>query len=194
MSQAPKKTSRKTAIQRGEAASPSQAEFDEVLALIDAAKARAVAAVNTTLIDLYWHSASTSATRSPLRPGDSGPSGPWPNTSSGVIRAGAGSRQATSGGCGSSSRPTADCQNSHRCCENCRGATTCSIMSRCKRDEEREFYLRFAARERWPFRELERQLAGALFERVVLSPAKLSAPLTELHPDAAAIFKDTLSR
>jgi DUF1016 N-terminal domain len=54
MSQAPKKTSRKTAIQRGEAESPSQAEFDEVLALIDAAKARAVAVVNTTLIELYW--------------------------------------------------------------------------------------------------------------------------------------------
>jgi DUF1016 N-terminal domain len=54
MSQAPKKPSRKTAIQRGDAASPSQAEFDEVLALIDAAKARAAAVVNTTLIDLYW--------------------------------------------------------------------------------------------------------------------------------------------
>ena len=81
MSQAPKKPWRgSTAIQRGEAASPSQAEFDEVLALIDAAKARAVAAVNTTLIDLYWSSANTSATRSPLRPGGSGPSRPWPNT------------------------------------------------------------------------------------------------------------------
>ena len=30
-----------------------------------------------------------------------------------------------------------------------------------------------------------------LFERVVLSPAKLSTPLTELHPDAAAVFKDS---
>jgi predicted nuclease of restriction endonuclease-like (RecB) superfamily len=40
-------------------------------------------------------------------------------------------------------------------------------------------------------RELERQFAGALFERVVLSPAKLSAPLRELHPDAASVFKDT---
>ena len=37
----------------------------------------------------------------------------------------------------------------------------------------------------------QRQLNGALFERVVLSPAKLSPPLAELHPDAAAVFKDT---
>src|SRR5262249_51403543 len=65
------------------------------------------------------------------------------------------------------------------------------IMSRCKREEEREFYLRLCHREKWGKRELERQLSGALFERVVLSPTKLSAPLRELHPDAAAIFKDT---
>ena len=65
------------------------------------------------------------------------------------------------------------------------------IMSRCKRDEEREFYLRLCNREKWGKRELERQLDGALFERVVLSPAKLSAPLRELHPDASSVFKDT---
>ncbi len=45
-------------------------------------------------------------------------------------------------------------------------------------------------RRRWSSRELERQINGALFERMVLSPAKLSAPLRELHPDAATIFKD----
>ena len=54
MSKTPRRPA-KTAIQRGEAGSPSQAEFDEVLALIDAAKARAFAAVNTTLIELYWN-------------------------------------------------------------------------------------------------------------------------------------------
>ena len=65
------------------------------------------------------------------------------------------------------------------------------ILSRCKREEEREFYLRICHRERWGKRELERQLAGALFERTVLSPAKLSPPVTELHPAAAEVFKDT---
>src|SRR5438067_114235 len=33
---------------------PAQADFDEVLGLIDAARAHAVATVNTALIDLYW--------------------------------------------------------------------------------------------------------------------------------------------
>jgi hypothetical protein len=56
------------------------------------------------------------------------------------------------------------------------------IMSRSKRDEERELYLRLCVKERWSKRQLERQLAGALFERVALSPAKLSPPVRELHP------------
>lgn len=45
-------------------------------------------------------------------------------------------------------------------------------------------------KERWTFCELQRQLNGALFERVVLS-LKLSTPLAELHPDATAVFKDS---
>jgi predicted nuclease of restriction endonuclease-like (RecB) superfamily len=65
------------------------------------------------------------------------------------------------------------------------------IMSRSKRDEEREFYLRMAASEKWGKRELERQLNGALFERVILLPTKLAPAVRQLHPDAAAIFKDS---
>jgi predicted nuclease of restriction endonuclease-like (RecB) superfamily len=64
------------------------------------------------------------------------------------------------------------------------------ILGKCKREEEWEFYLRLAAAQKWPSRELERQINGGLFECTVLSPAKLSAPLRELHPDAAAVFED----
>lgn len=66
-----------------------------------------------------------------------------------------------------------------------------AIIMNAKRDEEREFYLKMAVQERWSFRQLERQLAGALFERVALSPVKLAAPVRELHPDAASVFKDS---
>jgi predicted nuclease of restriction endonuclease-like (RecB) superfamily len=64
------------------------------------------------------------------------------------------------------------------------------ILGKSKREEEREFYLRLAAAQKWTSRELERQINNALFERTVLSPAKLSAPLRELHPAAEAVFKD----
>src|SRR5271155_5002241 len=65
------------------------------------------------------------------------------------------------------------------------------ILTRCKREEEREFYLRVCHRERWGKRELERQLAGALFERTVLNPPKLAPAVRELHPEAGDVFKYT---
>ena len=65
------------------------------------------------------------------------------------------------------------------------------ILSKCKRPEEREFYLRLAVRERWAKRELERQLNSALFERAVLAPPKVSPLVTQLHPAAGTVFKDT---
>jgi len=64
------------------------------------------------------------------------------------------------------------------------------ILAGCKRAEEREFYLRMAVQEKWSSRELERQLAGALFTRALCSPPKVSALLRELHPAAETIFKD----
>lgn len=64
------------------------------------------------------------------------------------------------------------------------------ILNQSKRPEEREFYLRLAIRERWSSRELERQFKTALFERTVLSPPKVSPPLTQTHPEALSVFKD----
>jgi len=42
------------------------------------------------------------------------------------------------------------------------------ILSQSKRAEELAFYLKMAIREKWSKRELERQINGALFERVVM--------------------------
>ena len=64
------------------------------------------------------------------------------------------------------------------------------LLGKCRREEEREFYLRLACVQKWSSRELERQINSALFDRTVLSPPKLSTPLAELHPDAADVFKD----
>lgn len=64
------------------------------------------------------------------------------------------------------------------------------ILSQSKRDEERDFYLRTAIREKWSKRELERQFKAALFERAVLSPAKVSPLVTQIHPQALNVFRD----
>ena len=64
------------------------------------------------------------------------------------------------------------------------------ILGQSKRPEEREFYVRMAAKERWSSRQLERQFNAALFERVVLSPPKVSAAVRQMHPEAVDIFRD----
>ena len=65
------------------------------------------------------------------------------------------------------------------------------ILSQSKTPEEREFYLKTAIREKWSSRELERQFRGALFERAVLNPPKVSAVLRQMQPEAHNVFKDT---
>ena len=64
------------------------------------------------------------------------------------------------------------------------------ILSRTKRPEEREFYLRMAARQRWQVREVARQIDAGLFERAVLNPPKLSNALREVQPQAEQHFRD----
>jgi len=43
-----------------------------------------------------------------------------------------------------------------------------AIMSRCKADEEKEFYLKLCISERYSSRELDRQISAAVFERTML--------------------------
>jgi predicted nuclease of restriction endonuclease-like (RecB) superfamily len=191
MSKASRKSSGKTAIRRGEAALPCQAEFDEVLALIDAAKARAFAAVNTALIELYW-SIGQHISRKIAEEG-------WGQGTVEVLSETIRRRYPTMRGFSAQNlwrmrqfyETYRDQPKLSALLRELSWTHNLFIMGKCKRDEEREFYLRLAQSQQWPSRELERQINGALFERVVLSPTKLSAPLRELHPDAVSIFKDT---
>src|SRR3954449_4291834 len=65
------------------------------------------------------------------------------------------------------------------------------ILGQTKRPEEREFYLCLAIAEGWSRRELERQMRTGLFERTVLSPAKVSPVARQTHPDLAGVFRDS---
>lgn len=65
------------------------------------------------------------------------------------------------------------------------------ILSKTKTKEEREFYLALSIKERYASRELERQIDSGYYERVLLSKKKVSAPLTQIHPKAPEVFKDT---
>ena len=63
------------------------------------------------------------------------------------------------------------------------------IMSRCKTEAERLFYLKLAATEHYSTRELDRQINSANFERTRLADAKL--PQTSYSKPLAGIFRDS---
>jgi len=65
------------------------------------------------------------------------------------------------------------------------------ILSKTKSMEEREFYVRLSAKENYSKRDLERQIDSGYYERVILSKKKVSLPVTQKHPRAVEVFKDS---
>ncbi|HEX8313974.1 MAG TPA: DUF1016 N-terminal domain-containing protein, partial [Flavisolibacter sp.] len=66
-----------------------------------------------------------------------------------------------------------------------------TIFSRCKLEEEKEFYIRLSAKENYSVKELDRQISAGLFERTMIGNTRLSHSLTEKHPDILNSFKDS---
>ena len=64
------------------------------------------------------------------------------------------------------------------------------ILSRCKSDEERLFYLNLSSTENYSYRDLKRQIDSALFERAMLSEPKVSTVLRQIAPGSETIFRD----
>lgn len=165
-------------------------EFSGIVQLIASAKQRAVAAVNTTLIDLYWQIGQIISQKIA--------SAQW---GEGVVdQLAAYIAQTQPGLRGFTRRNLFRMRQFYEAYQGDEIVTplvtqlswthNLIILTQSKRPEEREFYLRMAAQERWGKRELERQFELALFERSVLQPAKVSAALTQIQPAALSAFKD----
>lgn len=167
-----------------------EAAFAEVLAMIQAARGRALAAVNTELIDLYWRVGEYISRK--LETAAWG-EGVVDSLAAYIAQRNPGLRGFTRRGL----FRMRQFYETYRNEEKVSALLTqlpwthhLLILSRCKRAEEREFYLRLAARERWSSRELDRQLQGSLFQRAIVHPAKVSAALRESHPEATEVFRD----
>ena len=65
------------------------------------------------------------------------------------------------------------------------------ILNQSQRLEEREFYLRQAIREKWSKRELVCQFKTVLFECAVLHPVKVTPLVSQTHPAALTVFKNS---
>jgi predicted nuclease of restriction endonuclease-like (RecB) superfamily len=169
---------------------PAGDDFAAITRLIDAARQKAYAVVNTTLIDLYWQVGETLSRKIAAAE--------W---GEGVVDQLARHIAQSYPGLRGFTRP--NLYRMRQFYETYRDDEIVSallrqlpwthhviIMSQSQRPEEREFYLRQAITEKWSSRQLERQLKSALFERTVLHPPKVSAALRHIHPGALTAFKD----
>lgn len=168
-----------------------QPDFSEVVHLIAAARQHAYQAVNTTLIELYWQVGAYISNK--IKAAEWG---------DGVVDALAQHLAITQPNLKGFTRPNLfrmrqfyetyqDDQIVSALLRQLPWTHNLTILSRSKCPEEREFYLRMTVQEKWSSRELERQFTTALFERVILNPVKVSAVLTQMHPEALNVFKDS---
>ena len=178
---------------RAASAAPRRAPFDEVLTLIDAAKRRAYQSVNAELVGLYWQvGAYISKKLASAEWGD----GVVDELAAAIAGEHPGMRGFT----------RRNLFRMRQFYEAYRGAKKVSallsrlpwthhlvILSQTKLPEEREFYTLSAIKEQWTSRELERQVRAQAFRRSVTERAKVSAALTQIHPAAAADFKNAYS-
>jgi len=166
-------------------------DFAEITQLIAAAKQRAVQAVNTTLIELYWQVGQRISHKIAMAE--------WGD---GVVAQLAEHLARTQPGLRGFTR--ANLFRMRQFYETYEGNEIVAallrqlpwthhltILGQSKRPEEREFYLRLAIQEKWSSRELERQFKTALFERTVLNPVKVSPMVSQTHPEALRVFKDS---
>ncbi|MEY4912010.1 MAG: hypothetical protein RL761_1673 [Pseudomonadota bacterium] len=169
---------------------PTTAGFSEVVQLIAFARQRAIKAVNTSLIDLYWQVGEIISRKIA--------SAEWGDGVVDQLASHIAQTQPSLRGFTKSNLfrmrqlyETYEADTKVAALPRLLSWThNIIILGQSKRPEEREFYLRMAVQEKWSSRELERQFKNAVFERTVLEPAKASAALTQLHPTALSEFKD----
>jgi predicted nuclease of restriction endonuclease-like (RecB) superfamily len=65
------------------------------------------------------------------------------------------------------------------------------LISRCKTEAERLFYIQIAAAEKYTTRELERQINSGIFERTLLAEAKLPLATQSKSQRLAGVFRDS---
>lgn len=166
-------------------------DFTEITQLIVSARQRAVQAVNTALIDLYWQVGQVISHKiAAAEWGD----GVVPQLAAHLAQTQPGLRGFTARNLFRMRQFYEAYRDDEKVAPLARQLPwthNLIILNQSKRPEEREFYLRLAIKEQWSSRDLERQLKTALFERTVLNPAKVSAVLSQIHPDAINVFKDS---
>jgi predicted nuclease of restriction endonuclease-like (RecB) superfamily len=167
-----------------------EASFGEVVELIRQARQRAFRAINTELIDLYWHIGETICRRIDQDG--------WGKGTVEALSVFIQKKVPNLRGFSPQNlwrmrqffETYRDYPKLSTMLRELPWSAHLHILSKAKRPEEREFYLSLATQNGWQVREVARQIDSALFERAILHPPKLSTVLRELHPQAAGFFKE----
>jgi predicted nuclease of restriction endonuclease-like (RecB) superfamily len=170
-----------------------EAQFEQVAALIRSGRSRAFASVNTVLIDTYWRVGEYIDTK--VKKAEWG---------AGVVKKLAVYLQnRLTDPRGFSDKNLWRMKQFYDLYGNCKKLSALLreltwtnnllIMSKCKSMEEREFYLCLAAKEPYSSREFERTIGSGLYERSILSKPKVSSAVSQVHPGALSIFRDSYS-
>jgi predicted nuclease of restriction endonuclease-like (RecB) superfamily len=171
-------------------AASEEHSFSEIAQLIDAARKNTFRAVNTALIDLYWQIGQTLSRR--IESAEWG-EGVVDRLSEYLARTQPALRGFTRANLFRMRQFFETYRDEEKVVPLLRQLSwthNLLILGQTKSAPEREFYLGVAAKENWSKRELERQLKAALFERTVLTPAKVSPPVRQMGSEALGAFKD----
>lgn len=177
-------------MKRALAAAP---RFDEVLALIEAARARAFKAVNTELVGLYWQLGEYISRK--IESAEWG-DGVVDELASAIARQYPGLRGYT--------RPNLfrmrqfyeayrDDEKVSPLVRQLSWTHHLIILGQAKHPEEREFYMLAAIRGRWSKRELERQIETGAALRSATRNKKVSPVVSQLLPEVVDEFKNAYS-
>ncbi|HRD70525.1 MAG TPA: PDDEXK nuclease domain-containing protein [Legionella sp.] len=164
--------------------------FEDIVNLITSSKNKAYQAVNTLLIDLYWHIGEYISQKISLAE--------W---GEGVVDQLASYISRTQPGIRGFTRPNLfrmkqfyDTYHNDvivsPLVRQLPWTHNLIIINQSKSKDERDFYLHRCIQERWSKRDLERQFKSALYERSILNPVQISGALNQSHPEAKNTFKD----
>lgn len=164
--------------------------FNELFKLIISSKQKAIKQVNNTLIELYWDIGKYISTKTIKE-----------NWGKGVVKELANyikQQDPTIKGFTDKNiwmmknfyETYKDDKKLYTLCREISWSNNRRIIS-LKTTEEREFYILTSIKEKYSFRELEKQIDKSLFERIMLSNKKLSTAMTALPQNTKGVFKDS---
>ncbi len=170
---------------------PTTQNFNKILKTIQTSKQKALQQVNTTLIELYWEVGKYISTKTI--------SENWGKSVVKELAEYIKEKEPTIKGFSDKNlwrmkqfyEIYKDNEKLSTLSRELSWSNNLAIFSRSKSIDEMEFYTLLSIKERYSFRNLERQIDSSMFERTMLANGKLSPAVRELPQDTKDVFRDS---